>query len=101
MARGAARPEVDIEHFRLVNGDCLLLCTNGLTDMVDDECIAETLSLRRHANEQCRILVDMANKRGGRDNVTAIVAQYEVPRETRDDESGFSGPQGPASDIED
>ncbi len=99
-SRGS-RPEVDVEHFRLLDGDCLLLCTNGLTDMVDDECLAETLSLRRHATEQCRILVDLANQRGGRDNVTAIVAQYEVPHDVRRDDPGFSGPLDPPSDIED
>ncbi len=99
-SRGS-RPEVDVEHFRLLDGDCLLLCTNGLTDMVDDECIAETLSLRRHATEQCRILVDLANQRGGGDNITAIVAQYEVPHDVRDDAPGLSRPADPPSDIED
>ena len=99
-SRGS-RPEVDVEHFRLLSGDCLLLCTNGLTDMVDDECIAETLSLRRRATEQCRILVDLANQRGGQDNVTAIVAQYDVPQDGRDDARGLSRPPDPPSDIED
>ena len=93
-SRGS-RPDVDIEHFRLADGDCLLLCTNGLTDMVDDEGIAETLSLRRRASEQCRILVDLANQKGGRDNVTAIVAQYEVPRDERDAASRSSAPPAP------
>jgi PPM family protein phosphatase len=77
-ARGR-QPEVEVEHFRLVNGDCLLLCTNGLTDMVTDEMIADTLAQRRQPNEQCRLLVDLANQKGGEDNVTVILAQYEVP----------------------
>jgi protein phosphatase len=79
-ARGS-QPEVEVEHFRLVNGDCLMLCTNGLTDMVSDERIADTLAVRRSADEQCRILIDLANQLGGEDNATVILAQYQVPSE--------------------
>ena len=74
------RPKVLVEHFRLVSGDAVLLCTNGLTDMVNDERIAETLSMRRKSKEQCRLLVNLANRMGGQDNVTVILAQYEVPK---------------------
>ena len=77
----SSQPAVEVEHFRLLNGDCVLLCTNGLTDMVDDERIADTLATRRRPEEQCRILVDLANQQGGQDNVTVILAQYQMPRE--------------------
>ncbi|HKT79955.1 MAG TPA: protein phosphatase 2C domain-containing protein [Vicinamibacterales bacterium] len=78
-ARGD-RPATEVEHYRLINGDCLLLCTNGLTDMVEEDQIADVLALRRHPQEQCQILVDLANQRGGEDNVTVILAEYDIPK---------------------
>ena len=62
-----------------MNGDCVLLCTNGLTDVVDDDRIAEVLALRRKPSEQCAILTDLANREGGDDNVTVVLAQYQIP----------------------
>jgi serine/threonine protein phosphatase PrpC len=73
------RPAVEIEHFRLINGDAVLLCTNGLTDAVTDNQICEVLSMRRRSREQCRMLVSLANQTCGQDNVTVILAQYEMP----------------------
>ena len=72
-------PSVEVEQFRLMNGDCVLLCTNGLTDVVDDDRIADVLALRRKPSEQCAILTDLANRRGGQDNTTVVLAQYQVP----------------------
>jgi protein phosphatase len=77
-ADGAA-PVVDVEQFRLVNGDCVLLCTNGLTDVIDNERIAEVLALRRQPQEQCAILTDLATEQGAEDNVTVVLAEYQVP----------------------
>jgi len=57
----------------------VLLCTNGLTDAVTDPQICEVLSMRRHSREQCRMLVSLANKMSGEDNVTVVLAQYEMP----------------------
>jgi PPM family protein phosphatase len=70
---------VDIEQFKLKDGDTLLLCTNGLTDVVDDDRIAEMLALRRRPAEQCALLADLATERGARDNVTVLLAQYQIP----------------------
>ena len=74
-----ARPQVDIDRFQLRDGDCVLLCTNGLTDTVDDARIAEVLALRREPGEQCDILTDLANRAGGGDNITVILAEYHIP----------------------
>ncbi len=78
-ARGA-RPLIDVERFQLMNGDCVLLCTNGLTDMVDDTRIAEVLALRREPGEQCAALIEMANRAGGGDNITVVLAEYHIPK---------------------
>jgi PPM family protein phosphatase len=77
-------PLVEVERFTLKDRDYLLLCTNGLTDMVDDAQIAEVLALRRAPRDQCDILIELANRRGGRDNITVIVAEYQIPGSTGD-----------------
>ena len=59
--------------------DALLLCTDGLTNHVPDERIAERLAGAQGAEESCRALVDDALAGGGRDNVTVIVARFAAP----------------------
>ena len=71
-------PLVEVERFRLVDGDCVMLCTNGLTDMLDDARIAEVLSHRRAPDEQCAMLIELANRAGGADNVTVVLAEYHI-----------------------
>jgi len=71
--------KVDVRHARLIDGDSLLLCSDGLTDMVDEETIADTLATHASADDACRGLIDVALDRGGRDNVTVVLARYHVP----------------------
>lgn len=71
--------EPDIKRYRLADGDRLLLCTDGLTDMADDAAIAAELGRPGSADDVCRALIDLALARGGRDNVTVIVAAYRFP----------------------
>jgi PPM family protein phosphatase len=67
------RPEV---HFlRIRPGDQLLLCTDGLTDMVDECQIAERLDRAKDAQSACDGLISLALAAGGRDNVTAVLAR--------------------------
>jgi len=73
-------PEISIEHFRLQDGDRLLLCTNGLTDVLDDKGIAEVLTCRRHPSEDSRILADVALEHGSEDDVTIVLGDYRIPR---------------------
>jgi serine/threonine protein phosphatase PrpC len=73
------RPLVEVEQFSVEDGDTVLLCTNGLTDMVPESRIAEVLALRRRSQEQCETLTDLALAAGGEDNVTVVVAQYRLP----------------------
>ncbi len=72
-------PGVMVEHFRLADDDCLLLCTNGLTDMVSDDQIADALTSRGTPLEQCDLLVDAALTNGEHDNVTVVLANYHIP----------------------
>ena len=70
-----AKPEtrVDCLHLELRPGDRLLLCSDGLTDMVKESEIAEVLASRAASEDACGALVDLALEHGGRDNVTVIV----------------------------
>jgi PPM family protein phosphatase len=71
-------PDVEIEHVQLWSGDRIVLCTNGLTDVVTVDQIADVLALRRTPDEDCRQLVERALAAGGPDNVTVVVADYRV-----------------------
>ncbi len=64
---------------KLVDGDRLLLCSDGLTDMTDDEKIADLLGRESRSDEACRLLVDSALANGGRDNITVVLARYSIP----------------------
>jgi protein phosphatase len=68
--------EVEFRHERMADGDRLLLCTDGLTDLVSDDEIVRVLDERPVLYEACRALVDLALERGGKDNVTVMVARY-------------------------
>jgi protein phosphatase len=68
-----ARP--DVHHLRLRHGDQLLICTDGLTDMVDDARIAACIDDAPNAQSACDGLVALALAAGGRDNVTAVLAR--------------------------
>jgi protein phosphatase len=73
------RVNPDVEHCCLEDGDQLLLCTDGLTDMVDDEVIESVLNRRDSAEAACRNLLNLALSNGGKDNVTMVVARYAFP----------------------
>jgi len=71
-------PEVQRLHLR--DGDQLLLCTDGLTGMVEDKVIASTLRDAASADAACGALIDLALAGGGTDNVTAVLARYQFPQ---------------------
>jgi protein phosphatase len=73
------RYDGDFQHLALVDGDQLLLCTDGLTDMVDNATLAATLCDAGSANEACKTLIALALKNGGKDNVTVALARYRFP----------------------
>ena len=78
LGAGGGSPDVQVERFRLVDGDCVLLCTNGLTDAVE-ESQSLTSSQPGAPPDQCAALIDLANQQLGADNVTVVLAQYHVP----------------------
>ena len=67
-----------VRHLPLLNEDTLLLCTDGLTEMVDEEEIAGVLIRDQPAQDTCRTLVNLALEHGGTDNVTVLLAKYAI-----------------------
>lgn len=72
------KPDVDIIKGSYLAKDIFLLCTDGLTDMVENSKIKEILQLEWPLNIKATMLIDQANYAGGRDNIT--VALVEVIR---------------------
>ena len=62
---------------QLQMGDAVLLCSDGLTKHLTDEQIEELLAGSKTAETACRNLVDAANRAGGSDNITVVLARFE------------------------
>ncbi|MBN2130907.1 MAG: serine/threonine-protein phosphatase [Sedimentisphaerales bacterium] len=69
-----ARPHV--RSVALEQGDRFLLCTDGLTDMIDDVGIAQMLAAHLDAQQAAETLVQTANEEGGLDNTTVVVVDW-------------------------
>jgi len=65
-----------VRTFALQKGDRLLLCTDGLTDMLDEKSITGILATENSAQTACEKLVQEANNAGGHDNITALIVDY-------------------------
>lgn len=68
----------DLSSLQLSDGDQVLLCTDGLTDLVEEADIAQALAVGRPAADACSALVEMALAGGGHDNITVVVARYRL-----------------------
>ncbi len=85
------RPTVKIEmqQFTLRDGDRLMLCSDGLHDLVAEEDMAQAMLLP--PREGCRRLIELANAAGGTDNITAVLAHVALDSagddEPRDDKT--------------
>jgi PPM family protein phosphatase len=69
-------PQVPVdlpEPLELEPGDQVLLCTDGLTEVVDDEPIAAVLASQADGDDACSALIAAANQGGGPDNVTVVL----------------------------
>lgn len=61
-------------------GDLILLCSDGLTDMVNHSEITEVLTSNKTLEEKARELVDAANNKGGKDNITVALVYHDSSR---------------------
>lgn len=71
--------QMEIRHVRVLEGDRFLFCSDGLTDMVSEQEIAEVMLAKVESADACQALVDLALQKGGKDNVTVVMARYSIP----------------------
>jgi serine/threonine protein phosphatase PrpC len=69
--------EVDLENMAVIPRDRILLCSDGLTGFVEDRDLEAIISECEDPEICCRVMVDTANERGGADNITVIVIDFE------------------------
>jgi len=75
-ALGTAKTvEADVFHEKLKEGDSLLLCSDGLTNMVDEETVFGIITEEKNPEKSAVRLVQLANEAGGTDNITVITAR--------------------------
>jgi len=79
LGASSQRADPQVLRFRLNHNDQVLLCTDGLTEMVNAETIASVLSEASSAKAACDSLINLALNAGGKDNVTVVLARYEFP----------------------
>jgi PPM family protein phosphatase len=70
-------PALDTLRGPIFQGDVFLLCSDGLTDMVDDSEISRVLSLDGDVVQKSDVLIDIAKKAGGKDNITVVLAEVK------------------------
>jgi len=70
---GTGEVAVDVKRERLRPGQLYLLCSDGLTSMLEDEEIEDVLTGEGTLDRMCRDLVQAANNRGGLDNITVVL----------------------------
>ena len=66
---------LDLVKGKIKSGDLFLLCSDGLTDMVDDTLIQEVLSSTMALPQKVEKLIDLANSAGGYDNITVVLSE--------------------------
>jgi serine/threonine protein phosphatase PrpC len=69
--------KVDLTHQPLRRGDTLVICSDGLSSLVRREEIGELLREQRELPSACSALIDLANRRGGPDNITVVIARFD------------------------
>lgn len=65
--------EIDFFHEELQEGDIVLMCSDGLTNMLEDEEIGRILRSKESLDQRAGRLVDAANNNGGKDNIAVII----------------------------
>ncbi|MBX5482278.1 MAG: Stp1/IreP family PP2C-type Ser/Thr phosphatase [Myxococcaceae bacterium] len=70
--------QVDVSRLEPMDGDIFLLCSDGLSGMVPDTQIQETLATVSDLERACGQLIDLANANGGNDNVTCVITRFST-----------------------
>jgi protein phosphatase len=83
------RVKVDLTHQTIRRGDTLIICSDGLSGLVRREELPAVVAKQTELADLCSALIDLANERGGPDNITVVAAHFEgdglpVPSEAED-----------------
>lgn len=70
---------VDLQHDESMHGDVYILCSDGLSGMIEDDEIESIILGSSDIRESCKRLIQRANEHGGEDNITAVVIRIEDP----------------------
>ncbi|WP_198264507.1 PP2C family protein-serine/threonine phosphatase [sulfur-oxidizing endosymbiont of Gigantopelta aegis] len=70
-------PNPDVNTLSIWSGEKILLCSDGLTDMLSEQEIAQILIDNPKPDKACQILIESANAAGGKDNVTAVIVDLK------------------------
>lgn len=78
-AIGAAEEiSVDFFEMKLEKDDTVLMCSDGLTNMIDDDEICQIIKNEKTAEQKAQKLVETANNNGGKDNIAVIIIEPYV-----------------------
>jgi PPM family protein phosphatase len=77
---GGPQPGLFVEAHAVVlqAGDFLLLCSDGLTEMLSNDAIAAVLRAEHEPEAACQRLLNDANEAGGRDNITIVIVRFDA-----------------------
>ncbi|MFV0362783.1 MAG: Stp1/IreP family PP2C-type Ser/Thr phosphatase [Suipraeoptans sp.] len=67
--------EADVYEYQIKRGDIVLMCTDGLSNMVEDEDMFDIVKTARDLVEAVHMLIEKANSNGGRDNIGVVIAE--------------------------
>ncbi len=71
--------DIDVYEFSVCAGDCIMLCTDGLSNLITNQEIKEILTQNENVSENAlaESLIDLANQKGGFDNITAVILKKD------------------------
>jgi protein phosphatase len=98
------RVKVDLSRQVLRRGDTLLICSDGLSGLVKREEFADMVAAHNDLPSLCTALIDLANERGGPDNITVVAVRFDgegLPEPDAAEDVGYHVYQVPGSDPED
>jgi protein phosphatase len=75
----AGEMHVEVEQFRLQEGDRLVLCSKGFCDALDDSGMADLLTFRRRPQEDCQMMIEAVRRNPSHDTATILIADYHFP----------------------
>ncbi len=84
--------KVDLTHQTLRRGDTLLICSDGLSGVVRRKEFAEQVAAHTELSALCSALIDLANERGGPDNITIVAARFDgegLPEPSEAEDVGY------------